>query len=49
MDDSRLEGRLKRAYEIVSERTVGSNTDFRTAAYEFAVERTLRAMELRGL
>jgi len=25
-------------------RTVGSNTDFRTAAYEFAVERTLRAI-----
>lgn len=44
----RLEERLKRAYAQVSAKSTSCGIDLRTAAYELAIERVLRAVELRG-
>lgn len=45
---ARLEARLGAAYEAVQESAREMHVDLRTAAYEIAVRRVLRAIELRG-
>ena len=40
--------RLERAYAQVIEESTSRGTDLRTAAYELAIERVLRAVQLRG-
>ncbi len=44
----RMEDRLLNAYEAVRSSVVSSRVDMRTAAYDVAVRRVLRAIELRG-
>jgi len=45
---SRLEAKLRQAYHETREHSKSSGTSMRTAAYELAVSRVLRAIELRG-
>jgi glutamate dehydrogenase/leucine dehydrogenase len=44
----RLEQRLLRAHAEVRARSDSTKVDLRTAAYELAIDRVLRAIELRG-
>jgi glutamate dehydrogenase/leucine dehydrogenase len=44
----RVEQHLSRTYAEVNERSASQGVDLRTAAYELAVDRVLRAIELRG-
>lgn len=44
----RLEDHLDRAYDAVGNLSASQRIDARTAAYELAIQRVLRAIELRG-